>query len=68
MTNYDKCAGTPERFAKFIVRMENEGYVEGYLSHQYCKGDCSETGEDMYCTDENQKKCILAWLNSPAQG
>lgn len=67
MTNYEKYAGTPERFAEFVAELEKEGDLEGYLSHQYCKGDCSETDEDMYCKDENQQKCILAWLNRPAQ-
>lgn len=67
MTNFEKYAGTPEQFAEFIAALEREGDVGGYLSHQYCKSGCSETGEDMYCTDENQKKCILAWLNSPTQ-
>lgn len=68
MTKYEKYASTPERFAAFIAALEKEGDLEGYLSHQYCKGDCSETSGDMYCTDDHQKECILRWLNSTAQG
>lgn len=63
MTIYEKYASTPERFAEFIAELEKEGDLEGYLSHQYCKGDCSA----LYCTDDHQKECILRWLNSPAQ-
>lgn len=64
MTNYGKYAGKPERFAKFVAELEKERDLEGYLSHQYCNGDCSE----LYCTDDHQMKCIMRWLNSPVQG
>lgn len=61
MTNYDKLAGTPERFADFFVQIYDkltDEVVEGY-----CQGMCRACDDDdVNCTDENLKKCVLTWL------
>ena len=51
MTNYEKYAGTPERFVELIIQMGCES------------GD----DEEAVCTDENLRKCIITWLRKDAE-
>lgn len=67
MTNYEKYAGTPERFAKLIIQMGCENGVGEELTRQFCRGGCSGEDEEAVCTDENLRKCIITWLREDAE-
>lgn len=62
MTNYEKYAGTPERFAELVIQLDCEGGAGEELTRQFCRGGCYREDDDADCTDENLKKCIMAWL------
>lgn len=67
MTNYEKIAGTIDRFADFIAGMDCERGAGGELTHLFCLGDCHDENEDANCTEEKLKKCIIKWLNKEAK-
>ena len=67
MTNYEKYAGTPERFAELIIQMGCESGVGEELTRQFCRGGCSGEDEEAVCTDENLRKCIITWLREDAE-
>lgn len=62
MTNYEKYAGTMERFTDFIAGMDCERGTGEELTHQFCRGGCCGDDEDADCTEDNLKKCIIIWL------
>lgn len=67
MTNYEKYAGTPERFVELIIQMGCESGVGEELTRQFCRGGCSGDDEEAVCTDENLRKCIITWLRKDAE-
>ena len=67
MTNYEKYAGTPERFVELIIQMDCESGVGEELTRQFCRGGCSGDDEEAVCTDENLRKCIITWLREDAE-
>ena len=67
MTNYEKYAGTPERFAELVIQLDCEGGAGEELTRQFCRGGCHREDDDADCTDENLKKCIMTWLRKDAE-
>ena len=67
MTNYEKYAGTLERFVELIIQMDCESGVGEELTRQFCRGGCSGDDEEAVCTDENLRKCIITWLRKDAE-
>lgn len=66
MTNYENYAGTMDRFADFLLRLDCESGIGDVLTSQFCRGDCHGEDEDADCSEVNAKKCIIAWLSREA--
>lgn len=62
MTNYEKLAGTPERFAEFVAEIDCERCLGEELTKQFCRGGCHGEDGDTDCTEENLRGCIMTWL------
>lgn len=67
MTNYEKYAGSPERFAKLVIQMGCESGVGEELTRQFCQGGCGCDEGDVDCTEENLRQCIVTWLRETAR-
>lgn len=65
MTNYEKYAGTPEMFARFIVKQDSIGFDGDSLAREYCRNTCGcgiQGAAQLDCAH-----CILTWLREEAK-
>lgn len=64
-TNYEKYAGTKEKFADFImfIYTHNDEW-EQMLTSLICRGGCKKSPEDdVDCTSKSLKACVMKWLS-----
>lgn len=63
-TNFQRITASPEALAAWIIESQKR---DPSILWRHDDHGCADLDEDFECTDELQARCIVDWLNSPAE-